>query len=110
MNYRTDSCGAEALLFHLRAAGLRAPVTEFRFHPDRRWRADFAWPDAMLLVEYEGGVYANGRHTRGRGFEDDCDKYNTATCQGWRVLRFTAKHVRNGTALQMIEEVLNARS
>lgn len=40
-------------------------------------------------MECEGGVYRAGRHTRGQGFENDCRKYNTLTCLGYRVLRFT---------------------
>ena len=40
----------------IRAVGLPPPVTEYRFHPERRWRADFAWPEKKLLVEVDGGV------------------------------------------------------
>jgi hypothetical protein len=65
------------------------PEQEYRFHGTRRWRFDFAWPDAMVAVECEGGTWARGRHTRGKGFENDCYKYNAATAQGWRVFRCT---------------------
>ncbi len=27
---------------------------EYRFHPDRKWRFDFALPDKMIGIEYEG--------------------------------------------------------
>lgn len=68
-------------------AGLPAPVREYRFHDTRNWRFDFCWPDHMLAVEVEGGVWANGRHNRGSGFIADCEKYNAAAILGWRVLR-----------------------
>ena len=96
----------EKLLFQIRAIKLPEPVREFRFHDTRRWRADFAWPERRLLVEVEGGHWANGRHTRGSGFEADCEKYSEAALDGWTVLRFTGTHIKDGRALQMIERAL----
>ena len=37
-------------------------------HPTRRWRFDFAWPDPMVAVEIEGGLYQSGRHQSFKGF------------------------------------------
>lgn len=65
------------------------PIPEYRFHPKRRWRFDYAWPEYLVAVELEGGVWSNGRHVRPKGFEGDCEKYNAAAVRGWRVLRFT---------------------
>lgn len=62
-------------------------VREHRFHPERRWRFDFAWPEQKLAVEIDGAVYAAGRHTRGSGFRRDAEKLNTAVLLGWRLLR-----------------------
>lgn len=56
--------------------GLPKPVTEHVFHPFRKWRLDLAWPDRKIGLEIDGGVYAEGRHTRGAGFEGDCEKLN----------------------------------
>ena len=99
----------ESLLsFQLSALQLVEPEKEFRFHPVRKWRFDFAWPDKKLAAEVEGGTWKGGRHTRGSGFEKDCEKYNTATVMGWRVLRFTSTQVRNGTALETIKTALEA--
>lgn len=66
---------------------------EYRFHPVRRWRFDFAVPEHMLAIEVEGGSYVQGRHTRGKGFAADMEKYNTATLMGWSVLRYTPQQV-----------------
>lgn len=90
----------------IRAVGLPPPVTEYRFHPERRWRADFAWPEKKLLVEVDGAVYTRGRHTRGKGFENDCEKTNTATLMGFRVLRFSTGQVTSGMAIDMLIEAL----
>lgn len=64
-------------------------LNEYRFHPKRKWRFDAAWPEKMIAVEFEGGIWTGGRHTRGKGYENDCEKYNNALLLGWRVFRLT---------------------
>lgn len=88
------------------ASGLPAPQLEYRFAPPRRFRFDLAWPDRMLAVEIEGGVYLQGRHQRPAGFQRDMTKYNLATLMGWRLLRVTPAMVNNGEALGLIQEAL----
>lgn len=82
------------------------PSVEFRFHPTRRWRFDFAWPDQKLALEIEGGVYVVGAHTRGAHFEGDCEKYAEALVLGWRVLRVTPRHIKGGRALAWLEKAM----
>lgn len=94
------------LATQLHLAGVPTPKTEWRFHPKRRWRFDFAWPDDALAVEVEGGTWTGGRHVRGSGFEADCEKYAEATLRGWRVLRVTAGHVKGGLALRWVLRAL----
>lgn len=115
----------EKLFFQMHCAGLDHSVTrEHHFARDlvgnpvkgiraalkaaqlKDWRFDFAFKHQKVAVEVEGGTFTGGRHTRGTGFENDCDKYNAATIAGWRVLRFTAKHVNSGEALVTIEKAL----
>lgn len=72
--------------------GLQPPEREHRFHPTRKWRFDFAWPSHKLAVEVEGG---GGRHHSFAGHHADCDKYNEAVRLGWRVMRFTGKHIKS---------------
>lgn len=96
----------ETLAMHMRAVGIPEPVREYKFDPKRRWRADFAWPELMLLVEVEGGHWQNGRHTRGSGFDADCEKYAEAVLAGWRVIRVTSTHVNSGEALEWIRRAL----
>lgn len=92
----------------LRALKLPEPVREHRFHEKRKWRIDFAWPDQMLAVEIEGGVWTNGRHTRGSGFEADCEKYNCLSEMGWQLLRFTPRYLRSGEAIEQVKRILEA--
>lgn len=96
------------LLHHIKVKKLEMPVPEYRFHETRKWRFDFAYPERQIAIEVEGGTWANGRHTRGKGYEQDCEKYNTAALRGWTVLRFTSGMITSLKAINMIEEALNA--
>ena len=111
---RTPSPLELRLLVLIRASGFPEPVTEHPFakHLGRRWRFDFAWSDRMLAVEVDGGAWVpgGGRHTRGAGFAADHDKMNRATLLGWRVLRFTSRHLEDGSALVDITEALGDQS
>ena len=100
----------DLLAQHMQYAGLPTPEREYRFAPPRRYRADFAYPEKMLLIEVEGGVWTQGRHSRGAGFTNDCGKYNLAAKLGYRVLRFTSNMIKDGLALRTIEEVLNEKA
>jgi very-short-patch-repair endonuclease len=93
----------EILELHIKVSGLPMPAREFRFHPKRRWRFDFAWPLYKVAVEVDGGIYSRGRHVRGSGFERDAEKGNEAVLAGWRVLHFTPHQVRSGTAIKTIK-------
>jgi very-short-patch-repair endonuclease len=95
----------EILEQHIKLSGLPAPAREFRFHPKRRWRFDFAWPIWKVAVEVDGGIYSRGRHVRGSGFERDAEKRNAAVLAGWRVLHFTPRQVKSGNAVRTIESL-----
>ena len=64
-------------------------ITEHKFHPERKWRFDFAAPKPMVSIEIEGGVWTRGRHSRGAGMIEDMRKYNAATALGWKLIRVT---------------------
>jgi very-short-patch-repair endonuclease len=96
-----------ALKVQLLAYGLPMPVPEHRFHPTRKWRFDFAWPELKLALEIEGGLYVKGRHVRGAGAEADCVKYAEALVLGWRVLRVSPGQLRDGKALAWLTALLD---
>lgn len=94
-----------------RLYGIPEPQAEFRFHPTRKWRFDYAWPTAKYLgrpvaVEIEGGIWTRGRHTTGRGYLADLEKYNEAARLGWFVLRFTPTQLRKGEAQTYMKQIL----
>ena len=87
---------------------------EYRFAPPRRWRADFrvltwmpsTWTPAQLLIEIDGGGWIGGRHSTGKGIEDDCEKTTAAAIRGYRVIRCTPAQVDDGRALSWIRQAL----
>lgn len=91
-------------------------VAQWRFHPTRRWRFDFAigehhgtWKmleieNRKLAIEVEGGQWTGG-HKRGDAADSDCEKFNTATLMGWKVLRFTTNQVNQGLAWKPIHQL-----
>jgi len=97
-------------LSHVVSAGIELPEREYEFAPGRKWKFDFAWPELMVAMEVEGGTWVNGRHSRGRGYESDVDKYNAAQIAGWSVLRATGDMVRAGRALSVLLEMIEQRN
>lgn len=67
-------------------ASLNGPEYEVE-HPvcsDRKWRLDYFWPCGVFL-ELQGGIYLAGRggHVAPKRFQNDCDKWNQCSRQGW---------------------------
>jgi hypothetical protein len=92
----------------MRGAGLPAPEKEFRFAPGRKFRFDYCYPDKMIAIEKEGGIFAShgGGHRSISGLLRDVEKYNLATLHGWKVYRITPNMIANGSALALIEKAL----
>ncbi|MDR3030125.1 MAG: endonuclease domain-containing protein [Acinetobacter sp.] len=101
-DHRGESIGESILANQLRVLKISFEQ-EYKFHPKRKWRADFLIVGKKILVEVEGGVWSNGRHTRGKGYIGDMEKYNAAVVMGYQVLRFSTEQVKSGLAVQQIE-------
>ena len=101
--------GAALLAQQLTWANHAGWQRELRFHPKRKWRFDLAHEALRLAVEVEGGVWRGGRHVRGSGFTQDCEKYAEALIAGWAVMRVTTDQVRSGQALSWIERAVRER-
>lgn len=81
-------------------------VKEFKFHPVRKWRFDYAVPEYKIALEVEGGVWTGGRHTSPKGFLGDIEKYNTATLMGWRVFRTTPDDLYKKKTLDLMKSAI----
>ncbi len=99
---KVESVGEAALIQQLRALKIEFEQ-EFQFHTTRKWQADFHIKNTKLLIEVEGGIWSGGRHTRGKGYIGDMEKYNAATMMGYQVLRFSTEQVTSGFAINQIE-------
>lgn len=82
-------------------------VKEYKFHPVRRWRFDYAIIEHKIALEVEGGVWTQGRHTRSQGFLGDMEKYNTATLMGWRVFRCTPDTLYKMATINLLRQAIN---
>ena len=115
----------EMLARQIKLIRLPEPVREYRFAAEhvalgcgikkrladaglKDWRFDFAWPPLMLAVEVEGGGWTGGRHTRGKGFEEDLRKYDKAMNLGWNIYRCSGDMVKEGVAVNTIEKLILA--
>ena len=99
------SRGEEAFWLHCKAYGLE-PKREYKFYALRNWKADFCFVAEQIIVEVEGGIWNNGRHTRGAAFEKDCEKYNRAAMLGFRVLRYSTEMIERGDAIKDVLEMI----
>ena len=80
-------------------------LEEYKFHPTRDWRFDFAHIDAKIAIEIEGGIWVQGRHVRPKGYSEDCTKYNEAQLMGWQVYRFTSENMGIVAIAKIIKKI-----
>ena len=80
-------------------------VKEHRFHPERKWRFDYAHLPTKTAIEINGGVWSGGRHNRGAGYLRDREKVNTAQMLGWKVFELGTGQVTPANVQAIIEHV-----
>lgn len=102
---RAESIGESTLANQLRVLKISFEQ-EYKFHPKRKWRADFYITGTKILIEVEGGIWSNGRHTRGKGYIADMEKYNSATELGYSVFRYSTDQVKSGKAIEEIRGLI----
>ena len=95
----------DELAYQLRVAGIKHKQ-QFAFAPGRKYRADFALPNG-ILIECQGGQWVKGRHTRGgKAYERECRRLNAGTLLGYRWLWFVGDQITSGEAITIIEAAL----
>lgn len=123
----------ETLIQQLTLMKVKPHVAEHRFCK-RRWRFDLAWPDLMIAVEVQGGIYGrpvycpycrrqvrrltkSGRlvpvregigHSSSTRIVKDAEKLNTATALGWRVFLALPQEIYSGNFALFLSKVLSA--
>ena len=94
--------------------GFPEPEREFRFHEERLWRIDLAWPPPLVACEIEGGIWQQTRSGRSKGhahperFLQDIEKYNALALAGWTLIRVTPEMIplEDGRAILWLAEAL----
>jgi very-short-patch-repair endonuclease len=102
---RAESPMESVLRWILHEAGLPAPALQYVVRDDAGAflvRADLAWPDRKVLVEFDGDV-----HRERDVFVDDLRRQNRLVAAGWTVLRFTSADVL-GRAHEVVVQIRRA--
>jgi len=103
----------EELGFQLKAHGLPLGVTQFQAakHLGRKFSWDRGWPQFMVLMEIQGGIFkrGGGAHSHPLNILRDIEKQRYAALLGYFVVPVTTDEVRKGEALQWIVRVFEAR-
>jgi very-short-patch-repair endonuclease len=102
---RAESPMESVLRWLLHAAGLPRPVLQHEVRDSGGrfiGRADIAWPDRMVLVEFDGEV-----HRQREVFVHDLRRQNQLIAAGWIVLRFTSADVL-GRPGEVVAEIRRA--
>lgn len=100
----------QTFLLMLKARKIPTPKVEFRYHPIRKFRLDFAWPEYLVGLEVDGGIWTSGAHGRGTGITRDQEKTNLAAGLGWRILRCTPGKLATSDTLDHISRALEWRT
>lgn len=101
---------------------------EYKFHPERKWRFDFAVPDLLCanhgvfirntplfylvgVIELDGGTFQSARtgHTSGVGLRGWREKNNAAMTLGWRVWHYAPEEVIRAGRKTMLDEPVITR-
>lgn len=98
-------------IFTQKWATLRGPAleAEVQFCKDRRFRFDFAHRDSKVAIELHGGIWTQGRHTRGAGFANDRTKMNIAQELGWSVYELTSVQLQDSQNLERVIQAIYGR-
>ena len=105
----TDSAPSDLFTAYVRSELGADLVREYRFHPVRKWRFDYAIPALKIAVECDGGVWGYGRHNRPKGYIKDMEKFNAAAESGWVVLKFTPQQLMTHGTIETLRVTIARR-
>jgi very-short-patch-repair endonuclease len=100
----------EEFLLNLAHEGVAFPTLEYRFHPTRKWRFDYAWVSEKVALEIDGGGAIGGRHSRIDGMRKDAEKANAAIEEGWRVLRALPEARKHTELARLVARIIKGRT
>lgn len=89
------------------AQGIPNPSVEHIFCPGRRWKFDYAWPMKGVALEVQGGLFIQGRHSRGPALLKEHEKLNAGAVRGWRILYCIPQQLLTLQLAETIRAALN---
>jgi very-short-patch-repair endonuclease len=98
----------DAFIGLVRIHKLPKPESQYKFHPERGWKSDFAYPSHRLLIEIEGGIWrrGGGAHSHPSNILRDIEKYNAAALLGFYVLRFSDREIKDQSCIETVRNFL----
>lgn len=82
------------VLLWCRALKREEPVANFKFHFDRKWELDIAFPSLKIAIELQGGYHGGVGHALQYKAENDFDKADAARRLGWTIRFFTHRQAK----------------
>jgi very-short-patch-repair endonuclease len=107
-----DTSATDLLCFQLIHSGQAGFYREYRFAQSamgREWEWDIAYPERLVAIEVDGGIWVQGAHAHPTTIIRNMEKRNWAARLGWRVLAFSPDQVRSGVALAFTEGLLRGK-
>ena len=75
----------------------------------KRYRADFAHPEARVTIEIQGGTWNRGRHVQATGYARDARKFNLCQLSEWQVFLLVTDTATDLSVLQEIAQHVRQR-
>ena len=85
---------------------------EYKFHPTRKWRWDYALPAIKVCVEYQGLNFGHGGasgHQTIKGIVAENWKYSEGAIDGWCIVLINAVSIESGLAHDLIKRAVESR-
>lgn len=83
---------------------------DFEFHATRKFAFDRAWLKYRVAVELDGMTrHGKGRHSKGEGYTDDCEKLAEAQLHGWIVIKLDATLLNSHLGRSLVLRALQFR-
>ncbi len=108
LDARAESPSESLVRCHLLLQGIPRPVCNLDIVVDGEWlaRADLAWPECRVIVEYDGSVHLSEARRR-----SDAARRNLLQDAGWLVIVFTASDLGRPWAMaNLVRSALKART
>lgn len=105
-NKKAKALIQETFFLLLDQVDISRPHPEYIFHRERLWRCDYCWIEQKIILEVEGGIFIQGRHSRGAGMKADFTKYNEAAIYGYRILKVIPSELCSFNTINLLRRIL----